>query len=95
MRNELRRLLFEKMLANDTADDRRINIVDRRRLKTYIANDRRSGLANRRAKDSVLMKRFLYGYKHERRKADYDRRKLNTFITNDRRSGIADRRLGP
>ena len=93
MRNKLARLLLEKMLTDDSVGDRRIDSVDRRKLKTYLSTDRRSGLADRRAKASELVKRVLFGYKCERRKANYDRRRLNTYILKDKRSGIIDRRM--
>ena len=92
MREELRRLLAEKLAINDPEAERRGNPVDRRRLNTYILSDQRSGLADRRAGTSELYKRFLLGYKGDRRLNKSDRRKENTFIMKDRRSGIADRR---
>jgi hypothetical protein len=94
MREELKRLLAEKLLIDDLETERRVNHIDRRRLNTYIFDDRRSGLADKRAKNSELIKRFLFGYKCERRGANSDRRMLNTYIVKDRRSGIADRRPG-
>jgi len=94
MREELKRLLAEKLLIDDPEAERRVNLIDRRRLNTYILRDQRSGLANRRADTSELFKRFIFGYKGERRLANSDRRKLNTFIVKDRRSGVTDRRFG-
>lgn len=94
MKPELKRLLAENLLTDDPAAVRRVNPVDRRKLNTYISPDRRSGLSDRRAATSELIKRFQFGYKHERRLAASDRRKRNTFILNDRRSGVADRRSG-
>jgi hypothetical protein len=94
MREELKRLLTEKLLIDDPETDRRFNTIDRRKLPTYIFDDQRSGLANRRADTSELIKRFIFGYKGERRLANSDRRKLNTFIMKDSRSGITDRRSG-
>ncbi len=94
MKPELKRLLAEKLLAGDSATERRVNPVDRRRMNTYIIPDRRSGLADRRADTPELIKRFLAGYKRERRLAVSDRRQQHTFILNDRRSGVADRRSG-
>jgi len=94
MREELKRLLVDKMVTGRTESDRRVNANDRRRLNTYFYADRRSGLADRRAKTSELIKRFQFGYRCERRKANKDRRKLNTYVLDDRRSGIADRRSG-
>ena len=88
-------VLIEKLLIDDAEADRRVNSKERRRLNTYVFCDRRSGLADKRAKNSELIKRFLFGYKCERRRANSDRRKLNTYIMKDRRSGIADRRSGP
>jgi hypothetical protein len=92
MKEELRRLLTEKLLIDDPQAERRINPIDRRRLNTYIFRDQRSGLADRRAKISEIIKRFRFGYRDERRKANSDRRKLSTYFMNDRRSGLADRR---
>lgn len=94
MRNKLNKLLIEKFLKDDSIADNRVNPIDRRRLKTFISNDKRSGFADRRAKISEIIKRFLFGYKFERRLPDSDRRKLNTYLLKDRRSGIADRRSG-
>jgi hypothetical protein len=94
MREELKRLLAEKLVIDDPEAERRGSPIDRRRLSTYFSRDQRSGLGDRRADTSELYKRFLLGYKGERRLTDSDRRKLNTFIMKDRRSGIADRRSG-
>ena len=94
MREELKRLLIEGLLIGDAVADRRVNYRDRRRLNTFVFCDRRSGLANKRAKNSELIKRFLFAYKCERRQANSDRRKLSSYIVEDRRSGIADRRSG-
>ena len=92
MREELKRLLIEGLFVGDAVADRRVNYRDRRRLKTFVLCDRRSGLVNRRAKNSELIERFLIGYKCERRRANSERRKLNTYFMQDKRSGIADRR---
>jgi hypothetical protein len=92
MREELKRLLIEGLLIGDAVADRRVNSIDRRRLNTFVFCDRRSGLADKRAKNSELIKRFLFGYKCERRRADSDRRKQHTYFMQDKRSGIADRR---
>jgi hypothetical protein len=94
MREELKRLLIEGLLIGNAVADRRVNSLDRRRLKTFVYCDRRSGLATKRAKNSDLIKRFLFGIKCERRRTNKDRRKLNCYIQKDRRSGIADRRSG-
>jgi abortive infection bacteriophage resistance protein len=94
MSEELKRLLTEKLLIDDLETERRVNRIDRRRLKTYIFRDQRSGLADRRADTFELIKRFQFGYKGQRRLANSDRRRLNTFIIKDRRSGVADRRSG-
>jgi hypothetical protein len=94
MREELKRLLVEKLSIDDPDTETRVNPVERRRLKTFISKDRRSGIADRRAKISELINRFIFGYKYERRLVDSDRRKLNTYLLKDRRSGIADRRSG-
>jgi hypothetical protein len=94
MRNKLTKLLIEKLLKDDSVADNRLNPIDRRRLQTFILKDRRSGIADRRAKIPELIKRFQFGYKYDRRLVDSDRRKLNTYLFKDRRSGIADRRAG-
>jgi hypothetical protein len=39
---------FAESQSPETSTERRRNIVDRRRLHTYIAKDRRSGIADRR-----------------------------------------------
>jgi hypothetical protein len=94
MRKELKRFLIEGLFIGDVVADRRVNFRDRRRLNTFLFCDRRSGLADKRAKNSELIKRFLFGYNCERRRANGDRRILNSYIVKDRRSGIADRRPG-
>ena len=94
MKPELKRLLAGKLLSGDSATERRIHPVDRRKVNTYVFPDRRSGLADRRADTTELIKRFLVGYKRERRLGVSDRRQQHTFIMNDRRSGVADRRSG-
>jgi hypothetical protein len=94
MREELKRLLAEKLLIDDPKSERRVNPIKRRKLNTYIFRDQRSGLADRRADISELFKRFLSGYKGERRLTKIDRRRDNTFIMKDRRSGVTDRRSG-
>ena len=92
MREELKRLLIEGLLIGNAVADRRVNSIDRRRLNTFVFCDRRSGLADKRAKNSELIKRFLFDYKCERRRDNSERRKLNTYFMQDKRSGIADRR---
>jgi hypothetical protein len=62
--------------------ERRKSSADRRRLKTYIANDRRGKVSDRRKPTSHRLKRVR----------TEDRRQLHTYLANDRRSGIADRR---
>ena len=62
--------------------ERRLGIRDRRILNTYIANDRRGGLPNRRKPIVPLLRRLR----------TEDRRQSHTFLAKDRRSGIADRR---
>ena len=94
MSNKLIKLLIENHLIDDSIANRRVTPIDRRKVKTYILKDRRSGIADRRAKTSEIIKRFLFGYKRERRQHNSDRRKLNTFLVMDRRSGMADRRSG-
>ncbi len=62
--------------------ERRSGLRDRRGLNTYIANDRRDGLPDRR-KPMVPRLRRLW---------TEDRRQSHTYVGDDRRSGIADRR---
>ena len=62
--------------------ERRIGQRDRRLKNTYIADDRRNGIADRR-------KGIVYCLKRLRTE---DRRQIHTYIAKDRRSGIADRR---
>jgi len=62
--------------------ERRLGIRDRRRLNTYLANDRRGGLPDRR---KPIVPRL-------RRLRTEDRRQSHTYLAKDRRSGIADRR---
>ena len=62
--------------------ERRKSPMDRRRLRTYLANDRRAGLPDRRKP---------IGHRLRRLRTE-DRRQMITYVANDRRSGIADRR---
>ena len=62
--------------------ERRLGNSDRRRLNTYIANDRRGRLPDRR---KPIVSRL-------RRLRTEDRRQAHTYIAKDRRNGIADRR---
>ena len=62
--------------------ERRLGLKDRRRLHTYIADDRRGGLPNRRRPIAPRLRRVR----------TEDRRQSHTFLANDRRSGIADSR---
>ena len=62
--------------------ERRLGIKDRRILNTYIANDRRGGLPNRRKPIEPRLRRVR----------TEDRRQSHTYLAIDRRSGIADRR---
>jgi hypothetical protein len=62
--------------------ERRLGSRERRRLNTYIVNDRRGGLSDRRKPVLNRLKRVRIE----------DRRQLHTYIAKDRRSGIADRR---
>ena len=92
MPGQLKKLLIEKMLIDDTVVDRRMNPMDRRTLKTYLEKDRRTGVVDRRAKIPEIARRYFFEFTIERRRSKSDRRELNTYIRNDRRSGIADRR---
>jgi hypothetical protein len=51
----LKQLLVKTMLE-DRQIERRRNVRDRRRLQTYIANDRRSGVADRRLGRSLILR---------------------------------------
>jgi hypothetical protein len=62
--------------------ERRKSSVDRRKLRTYLANDRRGKVSDRRKPTPHRLKRVR----------TEDRRQVHTYIANDRRSGIADRR---
>jgi hypothetical protein len=62
--------------------ERRLDLRDRRGLITYIADDPRRGLRNRRK--SIVPQ--LRGLRTE------GRRQSHTYLAKDRRSGIADRR---
>jgi hypothetical protein len=92
MRPELKKFFLEKIGYDNFNLDRRTNINDRRKLRTYIAKDRRSGVVDRRMKLSTLLENIPKILSDERRKNQNGRRKLCTYIANDRRSGIADRR---
>jgi hypothetical protein len=59
-----------------------------------VEKERRSGVDDRRASISELMKKLLFRNNVERRCKKSDRRELNTFVKDDRRSGISDRRSG-
>jgi hypothetical protein len=72
----------DKPYAKIMRTERRLGLRDRRRLNTYIANDRRGGLPNRR---KPIVPRL-------RRLRTEDRRQVQTFLDKDRRCGIADRR---
>jgi hypothetical protein len=65
-----------------TQKERRFGQKDRRVLNTYVAEERRGGIADRR-------KPRVYRFKRLRLE---DRRQTHTYVANDRRSGIADRR---
>ena len=62
--------------------ERRKSPLDRRRLHTYIANDRRGKVSDRRKPTPYRLKRVR----------TEGRQQVHTYIANDRRSGIADRR---
>jgi hypothetical protein len=92
MRPELKKFILEKFNYDQTLIDKRANVFDRRKLRTYIAKDKRSGFADRRIKLSTLMENIPKGFSTERRKNQHDRRKLQAYIADDKRSGLADRR---
>ena len=73
-----------KPFAKIILPEKRFGPKDRRQVHTYIADDRRSGTANRRKSRIHLS--------HDRRYGMLDRRTLFTYTADDRRSGIADRR---
>jgi hypothetical protein len=92
MRSDLKKFILEKLTYDQTLIDKRANVFDRRKLRTYIAKDKRSGFADRRIKLSALMENLPKGFSTERRKSKHDRRKTQTYIADDKRSGLADRR---
>ena len=94
MRRELVKFILGRRSETSSEVERRRNIYDRRQLSTYIENDRRSGVADRRATLLELIKILSFKYFEERRCGKSDRRKWNTYIRDDRRSGIQDRRSG-
>jgi hypothetical protein len=57
---------------------------DRRRLQTYIADDLRNGIADRRK--TTVQEQNCASSEIE------DRRRTHTYVADDQRSGIADRR---
>ena len=80
---------IEKMFRNYSeqfmriiGQERRIGQNERRLKNTYIAEDRRNGIADRRKPKVYRLKRLR----------TEDRRQTHTYIAKDRRSGIADRR---
>jgi hypothetical protein len=94
MDKDMIKYIIGKRFPNDSEVERRINIYDRRKLSTYIVNDRRSGAADRRATITELISKYSFRDHDERRCGKSDRRELNTCIKDDRRSGIHDRRSG-
>ena len=64
--------------------EKRKHLNDRRKLYTYLADDLRNGLADRRKHHTHLP---IF-----RRRDSEDRRIIHTYLADDRRSGIADRR---
>lgn len=75
---------YGKSYAKIFVSEKRQNQKDRRKIYTYIADDLRKGVADRR--------RYRTQHPHFRRRELEDRRQTNTYIADDRRSGIADRR---
>ena len=59
MPGQLKKLLIEKMLIDDTVVDKRMNPVDRRKLNTYLEKDRRTGVVERRAKLPEIARSFF------------------------------------
>ena len=92
MRRELVKFILRKRFDSDSDVDRRINIYDRRKLSTYIENDRRSGVDDRRGSILKLIAKFSLRINSESRCGKSDRREVDTYINPDRRSGIKDRR---
>ena len=70
--------------AKIIAPEKRKRLNDRRKLHTYLADDLRKGLADRR--------RHHAQNPSFRRRDFEDRRRTYTYLADDRRSGIADRR---
>ena len=58
MRRELVKFILRRRFDSDSDVERRINICERRKLSTYIENDRRSGVTNRACW-------FILGFLHE------------------------------
>ena len=73
---------YSEQFMRIIGQERRIGQNERRLKNTYIAEDRRNGIADRRKPKVYRLKRL----KTE------DRRQNRTYIAKDRRSGIADRR---
>ena len=94
MRRERVKFILGRRSETGSEVERRINIYDRRQLGTYIENDRRSGVADRRVTVLELIKILSLKDYEQRRCGKSDRRELNTYIKDDRRSGIQDRRSG-
>lgn len=94
MHKDMIRFIIGKRFPNDSEVERRINIYDRRKISTYVENDKRSGVADRRASITELIRKYSFRAHDERRCGKSDRRELNTWLKDDRRSGIHDRRSG-
>jgi len=62
MRPELKKLLFAKLYHGQENPDKRINCGDRRKICTYVAADRRTGVAARRTKVCDLLTRIQDKY---------------------------------
>ncbi len=73
---------IDKRFIRIIGEERRVGLRDRRLINTYIADDRRNGIADRRNPKALRLKRLR----------TEDRRHNHTYIADDRRSGIADRR---
>jgi len=60
---ELKKLLLGKLLHGEENFEKRINGGDRRKIRTYLADDKRTGLADRRMNISDLIKQIQDKYK--------------------------------
>jgi|OpeIllAssembly_1097287.scaffolds.fasta_scaffold455430_1 hypothetical protein len=65
MTPELKKLLLGKLLHGEENFEKRINGGNRRKIFTYLADDKRIGLADRRMNVSDLIKQIQDKYKNK------------------------------